>query len=62
MRYSKQSTTNYITARMAKLGFPGYSAHGLRYAAGVALAEAGCEVQQIMAILGHSLRSRPCST
>ena len=52
-RYSKQSITNYITARMVKLGFPGHSAHGLRHAAGVALAEAGCKVDQIMAILGH---------
>jgi integrase len=52
-RYAKQSITNYVTARCAALGFAGYSAHGLRHSAGVALAEAKCTVPQIMAILGH---------
>jgi integrase len=32
----------------------GYTPHGLRHAAGDALAEAGCSDAQIMAVLGHS--------
>lgn len=39
--------------RLAKLGVTGYSVHGLRKNAGVALADAGCDVRDIMAILGH---------
>ncbi len=35
------------------LGFPGYSAHGLRHLAGAALAEAGASVHEIMSVLGH---------
>jgi integrase len=38
---------------LSKLGYVGYSVHGLRKNAGVALADAGCDVQEIMAILGH---------
>ena len=36
-----------------RLGFPGFSPHGLRHLAGAALAEAGCTVDEIMSILGH---------
>jgi integrase len=52
-RYAKQSITNYVTARCAALGHAGWSAHGLRHSAGLALAEAGCTTQEIMSILGH---------
>jgi hypothetical protein len=38
-RYAKQSITNYVTARCAALGHAGWSAHGLRHSAGLALAE-----------------------
>ena len=33
--------------------FKGYSPHGLRHLAGKSLAEAGCSVAQMMAVLGH---------
>jgi integrase len=36
-----------------RLDAKGYSVHGLRKNAGVALADAGCDVREIMAILGH---------
>jgi integrase len=39
--------------RLEKMGVKGYSVHGLRKNAGVALADAGCDVRDIMAILGH---------
>jgi integrase len=38
---------------LRRAGITGYSVHGLRKNAGVALADAGCDVRQIMAILGH---------
>jgi integrase len=44
--------TVFIPKGMA-LGFPGYSAHGLRHLAGAALAEVGASVHEIMSILGH---------
>jgi integrase len=51
--YRKTSVTNIVCDITAKLGFKGYSPHGLRHLAGAALAEAGCSVPQVMAILGH---------
>jgi integrase len=51
--YRKTSVTNVVCSIVSKLGFKGYSPHGLRHLAGGALAEAGCTVPQIMAILGH---------
>jgi integrase len=51
--YRKTSVTNIVCEIAAELGFKGYSPHGLRHLAGAALAEAGCTVPQIMAVLGH---------
>jgi integrase len=51
--YRKTSVTNLVCDITADLGFKGYSPHGLRHLAGAALAEAGCSVPQIMAVLGH---------
>lgn len=51
--YRKTSVTNLVCDITAELGFKGYSPHGLRHLAGAALAEAGCSVPQIMAVLGH---------
>lgn len=51
--YRKTSVTNLVCTITAELGFKGYSPHGLRHLAGAALAEAGCTVPQIMAVLGH---------
>ena len=51
--YRKTSITTRFREIVIELGFAGYSPHGLRHLAGVALAEAGCTVPQIMAVLGH---------
>lgn len=51
--YDKRSLSNQISDGVKAAGFKGYSAHGLRKNAGVALAEAGCSDHQIMAVLGH---------
>jgi integrase len=51
--YRKTSVTNLVCEITADLGFKGHSPHGLRHLAGAALAEAGCTVPQIMAVLGH---------
>lgn len=51
--YNKKSLSNAVAAGVAAAGFEGFSAHGLRKNAGVALAEAGCSDHQIMAVLGH---------
>jgi len=52
-RYQATSLTNLIIVECKRLGFPGFSPHGLRHLAGAALAEAGCTVDEIMSILGH---------
>jgi integrase len=52
-RFSDGGLSNLITRVVRELGFPGYSAHGLRHLAGAALAEVGASVHEIMAILGH---------
>lgn len=51
--YRKTSVTNLVCTIATELGFKGYSPHGLRHLAGAALAESGCSVPQIMAVLGH---------
>jgi integrase len=51
--YRKTSVTNVVCSIASELGFKGYSPHGLRHLAGASLAEAGCTVPQIMAVLGH---------
>jgi integrase len=52
-RYAKTAVTSIVIQIAGSLGFKGYSPHGLRHLAGGALAEAGCSVPQIMAVLGH---------
>jgi enterobacteria phage integrase len=56
-RGGKPMTGDYlgeiIREAVKDLGYPGYSAHGLRHLAGASLAEAGCSVHEIMAVLGH---------
>jgi integrase len=52
------SITNEVCEACKEFGLPGYSPHGLRHLAGAALAEAGCTVHEIMAILGHLKESQ----
>jgi integrase len=51
--YSAGSFCNMIAEATAQIGHKEYTAHGLRKNAAIALIEAGCEVPQVMAILGH---------
>jgi integrase len=51
--YSAGSLGNMIMEATAQIGAKEYTAHGLRKNAAIALAEADCTVQQIMAITGH---------
>jgi integrase len=51
--YSAGSFCNMVAEATAQIGAKEYTAHGLRKNAAVALAEADCTVQQIMAITGH---------
>jgi len=51
--YRETSLTNLVCSACKELGFPGYSPHGLRHLAGAALAEAGCSMDEVMAVLGH---------
>jgi integrase len=51
--YSAGSFCNMIAEASAQIGHKEYTAHGLRKNAAIALIEAGCEVPQVMAILGH---------
>lgn len=51
--YTGPGLASVFRAALRRLGVQGYSIHGLRKNAGVALAEAGCTTRQIMAILGH---------
>lgn len=51
--YSANSLGNMIQDATAQIGAKEYTAHGLRKNAAIALAEADCTVQQIMAITGH---------
>src|SRR5204863_8997048 len=52
-RYSTGSLSNAISFAATQLGADGYTAHGLRKNAGIALAECGCSDKEIMAVLGH---------
>jgi integrase len=51
--YTASGLRDMITAATAQLGAPECTAHDLRCNAAIALAEAGCEVLEIMAITGH---------
>jgi integrase len=48
-----QTLSHAIRNRLDVLGITGYTMHGLRKNAGMELAEAGAEVMEIMAVLGH---------
>jgi integrase len=48
-----QTLSHAIRNRLEALGIEGYTMHGLRKNAGIELAEAGCTVDEIMAVLGH---------
>lgn len=53
-QFSEKGFSNYISRAAALAGLPkGCSAHGLRKAAAVRLAEAGCSNHEIMSITGH---------
>jgi integrase len=54
--YTSDSFGNWFRDRCDEAGLKHCSAHGLRKAAGRRLAEAGCTVHQIMAILGVSIK------
>jgi integrase len=51
--YSPGALSNMIIEATRRIGAKEYTAHGLRKNAAIALAEADCTVQQIMAITGH---------
>jgi integrase len=51
--YSAGSFRNMVSEATAQIGAKEYTAHGLRKNAAIALAEADCTVQQVMAITGH---------
>ncbi len=48
-----QTLSHAIRNRLHALGITDYTMHGLRKNAGMELAEAGCTVEEIMAVLGH---------
>jgi integrase len=50
---SAQSLSHSIRNRLEDLKIEGYTMHGLRKNAGMELAEAGAEIMEIMAVLGH---------
>ena len=51
--YRADSLAAMVRKQLHSIGIHGYSVHGLRKNAAQALAEAGCSVPQIMAVLGH---------
>jgi integrase len=51
--YTPDSLSHRFKDRLREIGAQGYTLHGLRKNAGVALAEAGATVSEIMAVLGH---------
>jgi integrase len=51
--YSTNSFCEMVPNATAQIGAKEYTAHGLRKNGAIALAEADCTVQQIMAITGH---------
>jgi integrase len=50
---SAQVLSHVIRHRLESLKIEGYTTHGLRKNAGMELAEAGCTVLEVMAVLGH---------
>lgn len=52
--FSTAGFGNWFRQKRDQAGLEGYSAHGLRKAAGVMLAESGASAHQIMSILGHA--------
>ncbi|MBP7704447.1 MAG: tyrosine-type recombinase/integrase [Caulobacter sp.] len=56
--YTAKGFGNWFSAACRSAGLPpGCSAHGLRKAAATRLADAGCNVHQIMAVTGHKTMS-----
>jgi integrase len=51
--YTADSLSHRVKDRLREIGADAYTLHGLRKNAGIALAEAGATVQEIMAVLGH---------
>jgi integrase len=51
--YTANSLSNAFRKVFVQIGIDGYSVHGLRKNAAVALAEVGCEPHEIMSITGH---------
>jgi integrase len=51
--YTTGSLGNMIVQATEQIGAGQYTAHGLRKNAAIAMIEAGCEVPEVMAILGH---------
>jgi integrase len=51
--YLANSLSNAFRKVFREIGIDGYSVHGLRKNAAVALADVGCEPREIMAITGH---------
>ena len=51
--YKAASLARMVRLVLQRIGIRGYSIHGLRKNAAQALAEAGCSVDEIMAITGH---------
>jgi integrase len=51
--YDPASLARLVRNQLQRLGIRGYSFHGLRKNAAMALAEAGCSIDEIMAVTGH---------
>ena len=51
--YDPASLARLVRQQLQRLGIKGYSFHGLRKNAAQALAEAGCSIDEIMAVTGH---------
>jgi integrase len=51
--YDPASLSRLVRLHLQRLGIKGYSFHGLRKNAAQALAEAGCSIDEIMAVTGH---------
>jgi integrase len=51
--YGAGSLGNMIVEATKQIGAGQYTAHGLRKNAAISMIDAGCEVPQVMAVLGH---------
>jgi integrase len=51
--YHADSLANAVRHQLHAIGITGYSVHGLRKNAAIALIEAGCRDREVMAVLGH---------